>query len=1152
MSKSISPFYPPVPKKNQNILWGNCQDATLALAISRLETEQPLLLITEDMSQAQQLEAELSFFCETKTQDILIFPDWETLPYDIFSPLPELISQRLKAMSQLQSFQKGIVIIPIATLMQRLPPKSYVNAHTFSIQQGSILDLTQIRLDLHESGYLNVMQVMGHGEFAVRGSIFDIFPMGSDCPYRIELFDNEVDSIRTFAPETQQSIQKIKQIQLLPAREFPLDKTAITQFKRAFDDYFGEKSKHSLIYNDLSETQFPSGLEYYFPLFFKTTATLFDYLPKETLCFFTKQGLKVAQEFEATVENRFHQHHIDLERPPLATNMLYLSAEALIHEIKQKAGVRYASTPFKAKSKGFSDFVNFKVKPLPKVAFDAHQGESPTHDLKTALIKHQGACLLIAESAGRREALLHTLKEDQIQPVLIENWAQFNQKKPALAMTIAPLERALNIIDPALMLMTETQLLGERVKQTRRNRKGTDSSQVFRNLTELSIGSPVVHEAHGIGRFLGLQHLTIGGQDNEFLTLEYQQGDKLYVPVNALHLVSRYSGSNPETAPLHSLNSKQWEKVKAKALKRIQDVAAELLDIYARREAAVGFAFSQPAQEYAQFSAEFEFEETPDQITAIQAVIQDMTRPRPMDRVVCGDVGFGKTEVAMRAAFIAVQDAKQVVIIAPTTLLAQQHYTNFADRFANWPFKIASLSRFSSGKQSKQVIAELEAGTVDIVIGTHKLLLSEIQYKDLGLVIIDEEHRFGVKQKEKLKAIRAQVDLLTLTATPIPRTLNMAMSGMRDLSIIATAPPSRHPITTFVSEWDDVTITEACQRELKRGGQLYFLHNEVSTIENMVTKLHTLMPQAKIQSAHGQMAEKELEAIMRDFYHQRFHILVSTTIIESGIDVPSANTIIINRADKLGLAQLHQLRGRVGRSHHRAYAYLLTPPPKAMSRDARKRLDAIASLQELGAGFSLASHDLEIRGAGELLGKEQSGQVHEIGFTLYAELLDRAVKALKSGKQPELNRPLDRGTIIDLQMPAILPEDYIYDVQQRLTLYKRIANATSKADLRALKIELIDRFGLLPDYTRHLFDTTELKLIAHPLGIHKIECGEEGGRFVFAEEVKIDPVKLIQLIQTQPKRFKLKGQETLYFMGDYKETKTRVNKIKQILKDLSL
>jgi len=1144
----ISPFQPQIPNNNQHLLWGNCRHAVLALAMSQLKVKQPILLVAEDINQALHLQAELQFFCDNT--DILIFPDWETLPYDIFSPLPELVSQRLLAMYQLQSFKQGILIVPVATLMQRLPPVAYINANTFYIKQGSLLDLAQTRLDLEASGYLNVTQVMNHGEYALRGSIFDIFPMGSEFPFRIELFDDEVESIRTFAPDSQQSIEKVSEISLLPAREFPLDKDVINQFKAAFVEQFEGDPKRSLIYNELAEDNVPGGLEYYLPLFFKETATLFDYLPKQILTFFPDTGRAKAVEFWQQVEERFKQHTVDTQRPPLLPKILYLEVESLVHQIKQSTGIRYASTPFKTKLKGFSDFINFQHQDLNQVSFEARKAE-PTQRLQQYLADFKGSCLFIAESAGRREALLEHLAEAEIKPVLIEDWGQFIKQKPTLGITIAPLERSIQLLDPKITLITESQLLGERVKQARGPRKSPiDSSQIFRNLTELSIGSPVVHEDHGIGRFLGLQYLTIGGQENEFLALEYKKGDKLYVPVASLHLISRYSGSNPDTAPLHSLDGKQWEKVKAKALKRIQDVAAELLEIYARRAAAVGYGFSAPDQEYSQFSAEFEFEETPDQKKTIEAVINDMTQAKPMDRVVCGDVGFGKTEVAMRATFMAIQDSKQVVIIAPTTLLAQQHFNNFADRFANWPVKVAGLSRFNSGKQAKNTIAELEAGTVDIVIGTHKLILSQINYKRLGLVIIDEEHRFGVKHKEQLKAIRAQVDLLTLTATPIPRTLNMAMAGMRDLSIIATPPPSRHPITTFVSQWDDIIISEACQRELKRGGQLYFLHNEVSTIANIVEKLQTLIPQARIEAAHGQMREKELEAIMRDFYHQRFHILVSTTIIESGIDVPSANTIIINRADKLGLAQLHQLRGRVGRSHHRAYAYLLTPPPKQMTSDAKKRLQAIESLQELGAGFSLASHDLEIRGAGELLGKEQSGQVHEIGFSLYAELLERAVQALKAGKQPQLDRPLDHGTVVDLQMPAILPEDYIGDVQQRLTLYKRIASATSKAGLRSLKIELIDRFGLLPDYTQNLFATTEIKLIAHPLGINKVECGEQGGRLVFSKEVKIDPLKLIQLIQTQSNRFKLKGQEILYFTDDYSSTENRAEKIKQLLLNL--
>ncbi len=760
--------------------------------------------------------------------------------------------------------------------------------------------------------------------------------------------------------------------------------------------------------------------------------------------------------------------------------------------------------------------------------------------------------MFVAESAGRRELLLDTLGGYAIHPTVVADWQEFLTSKLPLALTVAPLEQGVWLPQPGISIITETQLLGERVRQERRrNARRQESEQVVRNLTELHPGAPVVHEDHGVGRYLGLQTIDVGGMVTEFLTLEYAKGDKLYVPVSSLHLISRYSGAAPENAPLHRLGGEQWERLKRKAAEQVHDVAAELLDVQARRAANQGYAFPSPSEEQSVFDLAFEFEETPDQQRAIDTVLADMQSPNPMDRLVCGDVGFGKTEVAMRAAFMAIQGGRQVAILVPTTLLAQQHYQNFADRFADWPVQVEGLSRFRSGKEQQRIIHGLKDGTVDIVIGTHKLLQDGIVFKRLGLVIIDEEQRFGVRHKERLKGLRSEVDLLTLTATPIPRTLNMALSGMRDLSIIATPPVARHPIKTFISQWEDAVITEACQREIKRGGQVYLLHNEVSTIENMANKLEQLLPGARITIAHGQMRERELESVMRDFYHQRFNILVCSTIIESGIDIPSANTIIINRADKLGLAQLHQLRGRVGRSHHRAYAYLLTPSGKKLTQDAKKRLEAIESMEDLGAGFTLATNDLEIRGAGELLGAGQSGQIHAIGFTLYSELLERAVTALKAGEQPRLDRPLDHGAEIDLQLPALLPEDYIPDVHTRLVLYKRIASAASREELDELQVEMIDRFGLLPEPAKALFGITELKLKIKPLGICKLEAGAESGRITLKGESQLDPANLIRLIQTRPEEFKLDGAEKIRFFQDMGDRGRRIELVSSIIEEIS-
>jgi transcription-repair coupling factor (superfamily II helicase) len=760
--------------------------------------------------------------------------------------------------------------------------------------------------------------------------------------------------------------------------------------------------------------------------------------------------------------------------------------------------------------------------------------------------------LLVAESAGRREVLIDTLRELGVRPQPVAGWDAFLASEAPLAITAAPVERGFWLDEPAVALIPESLLLGERVQQERRRRRpGADPALVIRNLTELHVGAPVVHEEHGVGRYRGLQTLEVGGQKTEFLALEYERGDKLYVPVSSLHLISRYTGASPENAPLHRLGSDQWERIRRKAAEQVRDVAAELLDIYARREARQGFAFPRPADDYAAFAAAFAFEETPDQQAAIDAVVADLERGRPMDRVVCGDVGFGKTEVAMRAAFVAATAGKQVAVLVPTTLLAQQHHQNFLDRFADWPIRIENLSRFRSAKESAAVVKALAEGTVDVVIGTHKLLGEGVRFKNLGLVIIDEEHRFGVRHKERLKALRAEVDVLTLTATPIPRTLNMAMAGLRDLSLIATPPAERHPIKTFVSQWNDVLIREAIQRELKRGGQVYFLHNEVESIAAMARRVAELVPSARVEVAHGQMRERELEQIMRDFYHQRFNVLVCTTIIESGIDVPTANTIVINRADKLGLAQLHQLRGRVGRSHHRAYAYLLAPPPAALTADAVKRLEAIESLEDLGAGFALATHDLEIRGAGELLGEEQSGQIHEIGFTLYMELLERAVQALKAGRVPDLERPLSHGAEVDLQLPALLPDDYLPDVHARLVQYKRIASAKDADELRELQVEMIDRFGLLPEPTKNLFAVTELKLKAQPLGIRKIEMGPQGGRILFDERPSVDPMTVIRLIQTRPKELKLDGGDRLRVTAKTEDAPVRIGYVQQLLDQLA-
>jgi len=1139
-------FAPRLPTDaTQAVAWGGCSGAALSLALAHAARSQatPLLLATADVQSAARIAEELRFFLGDHDYPVIIFPDWETLPYDVFSPLPELVSQRLMTLHQVRSLRHGIVIAPVATLMQRILPPQFLDTHSLLLKVGQRLDFDAFRRKLEQAGYSNVSQVMSHGEFAVRGSLIDLFPMGSEQPLRIDLFDDEIDSIRTFDAETQRTAEKVEAVSMLPAREFPVDEQSIGRFRSAWREYFEGDPQRSLIYRDVSEGQLPGGIEYYLPLFFEDTASLFDYLPDGTLLGHDMAIEQEAQDFFDKVSERYEQRRHDIERPLLAPADLYLASDQLLQRIG--ALPRIAHHPHKLEHGD-----NLETRLLPPLSLQGKAAE-PAAALKGFLGAHSGRTLFVAETAGRREALIETLRDFRLQATPVEHWQAFLDSDAPLCITAAPIESGLWLETPDIAVIPEALLLGERVKQRRRARKGPDADLVVRNLAELQIGSPVVHEEHGVGRYLGLQTLDVGSMPQEYLTLEYAKQDKLYVPVSSLHLISRYTGASDEAAPLHRLGSDQWEKAKRKAAEKVRDVAAELLDIYARREARQGTALPDPGDDYRQFAAEFEFEETPDQANAIEAVIADMTAPRPMDRVVCGDVGFGKTEVAMRAAFVAANSGKQVAVLVPTTLLAQQHYQNFADRFADWPIKIEGLSRFRSQKEVTNITKGLAEGTIDIVVGTHKILSEGIKFKDLGLVIIDEEHRFGVRHKERLKSLRAEVDILTLTATPIPRTLNMAMSGMRDLSIIATPPAARHPIKTFVSQWNDVQIREACQREIGRGGQVYFLHNEVQSIEKTARKIAELVPGSRVEVAHGQMRERELERIMRDFYHQRFNILVCTTIVESGIDVPSANTIIIDRADKLGLAQLHQLRGRVGRSHHRAYAYLVAPPPKAMTADAKKRLEAIEALEELGAGFTLATHDLEIRGAGELLGDEQSGQIHEIGFSLYTEMLERAVAAIKAGRQPELDRPLDHGTEIDLAIPALLPEDYLPDVHIRLIQYKRIASADSSEALRELKVEMIDRFGLLPEPAKNLFDITELKLGVQPMGIDKIEAGPAGGRILFGKEPHIDAAKLIGLIQSRPNDFRLDGPDKLKFFAQLQEPQERLQAVAALVAELA-
>ncbi len=950
-----------------------------------------------------------------------------------------------------------------------------------------------------------VNQVFEHGEFAIRGAILDIFPMGSPFPYRIELFDEKIETIRRFDPETQSSVEKITQIRLFPAREYPLTEDGINQFRQTWRAQFTGNPKESPIYEQISEGMPATGAEYYLPLFFPKLETFFDFLPTHCQIVCTDFLPKVADKFWQEVDVRYEQLRHDIHRPLCPPETVFLAPHEIFAAMKNFPQIQ-CHTELLAEKAGH---YNFATSVPPSLNVD-HKAKNPLNKLQNFLQQNSERILFCAETTGRREILLELLTEIDLHPEIFASWQAFLNSKSIYGICVAPLDFGLWLQEPALALICESQLFGEQVQQ-RRLRKQTqqDPATMIRNLTELQIGAPVVHIEHGVGRYLGLEQMSAGGQQGEYLKLEYAGGDKIYVPVTSLHQISRYTGADADHAPLQRLGTKQWQTIKRKTAEQVRDVAAELLDIYSRRQASPGHTFKSPDHNFLQFRRAFAFEETPDQTRAINEVINDMTAPRSMDRLICGDVGFGKTEVAMQAAFLAVQDGKQVAVLVPTTLLAEQHLHSFRDRFADWPIQIAAFSRMQSAKDQKAAVARLAEGKIDIAIGTHKLLAENIRFKDLGLLIIDEEHRFGVRQKERVKALRAHVDILTLTATPIPRTLNMALAGTRDLSIIATPPARRLSIKTFIYEYEPSIIREAVLREAMRGGQLYFLHNEVDTIVAMAEKLQNIVPEARIGIAHGQMPERQLEKVMTDFYHQRFNVLVCTTIIESGIDIPTANTILINRADRFGLAQLHQLRGRVGRSHHQAYAYLLVPAGQKLNADAEKRLTAISQLEDLGAGFQLATHDLEIRGAGEFLGEEQSGHIHAVGFSLYMELLEAAVKALKSGQEPTLELSESQGPEINLHLSAFVPENYLPDVSVRLTLYKRLANCETEQEMNELKIEMIDRFGLLPEVTQQLFNITRLKLLVAPLGITKVEVTDEYGYLHFDEKPKINLQKLV-------------------------------------------
>ncbi|MGB9100269.1 MAG: transcription-repair coupling factor [Stenotrophomonas indicatrix] len=1153
MSRTQYPA-PPLPRAGQLRAWWRAPASPTALAWYLAQAarthDAPLLVVARDNHGANQIEADLhTLLGGDPSLPVVAFPDWETLPYDRFSPHPDIISQRLSALHRLPTLKRGLVVVPVQTLLQQLAPRSYVIGGSFNLEVGQRLDLEAEKRRLESAGYRNVPQVMDPGDFAVRGGLLDVYPMGADEPLRVELLDEDIDSIRAFDPESQRSLDKVEAVHMLPGREVPMDDASIARVLATLRERFDVDTRRSSLYQDLKSGLAPAGIEYYLPLFFERTATLFDYLPAGSLPVVCVGAAEAAETFWTQTGERYEQRRHDVERPLLPPSALYLSPDLLRERLNDAPRIEVWAADHAriAEAHALGDQ---PLPPLPVAAREAPAGDA----LKSFLGHYPGRVLIAADSPGRREALLEVLQAAELKPPVVADLLSFLASNERFAIAVAPLEDGFALDAPHIAVLTERQLFPERAGSTRRTRRaGREPEAIIRDLGELTEGAPIVHEDHGVGRYRGLIAMDVGGMPGEFLEIEYAKGDRLYVPVAQLHLISRYSGASAETAPLHSLGGEQWSKAKRKAAEKVRDVAAELLEIQARRQARAGLALQVDRAMYEPFAAGFPFEETPDQLAAIDATLRDLASSQPMDRVVCGDVGFGKTEVAVRAAFAAASAGKQVAVLVPTTLLAEQHYRNFRDRFADYPMKVEVLSRFKSTKEIKAELEKVAAGTIDVIVGTHRLLQPDVKFKDLGMVVVDEEQRFGVRQKEALKALRANVHLLTLTATPIPRTLNMAMAGLRDLSIIATPPPNRLAVQTFITQWDNALLREAFQRELARGGQLYFLHNDVESIGRMQRELSELVPEARIGIAHGQMPERELEKVMLDFQKQRFNVLLSTTIIESGIDIPNANTIIINRADRFGLAQLHQLRGRVGRSHHRAYAYLVVPDRRSITPDAEKRLEAIASMDELGAGFTLATHDLEIRGAGELLGEDQSGQMAEIGFSLYTELLERAVRSIKQGHLPDIDAGEEaRGAEVELHVPALIPDDYLPDVHTRLTLYKRISSARDSDALRELQVEMIDRFGLLPDAAKNLFAIAELKLQASSLGIRKLDLGENGGRIVFESKPNIDPMAVIQLIQKQPNLYAMDGPDKLRVKHPLQLPEDRFNAARALLLTLAL
>ncbi|WP_402718562.1 transcription-repair coupling factor [Janthinobacterium rivuli] len=1127
-------------------LYGSSDAYALALAALELKARgQMLAVVVAQASDGQRLLDEIPWFGGKELRCHLL-PDWETLPYDAFSPHQDLVSERLATLHEIQTRQCDVLIVPATTALVRLAPPSFLAAYTFFFKKGEKLDEARLKSQLTLAGYSHVSQVMSPGEYSVRGGLLDLFPMGSALPYRLDLFGDTIETIRTFDADTQRSLYPVHEVRLLPGREFPMDEAARTTFRNRWREQFEGDPSRSVVYKDISSGIASAGIEYYLPLFFEQTATLFDYLPPDASLALVGEIDAAIGRFWTDTQSRYRFLKADRERPILPPESLFLSDEQFFALAKPY--------PRLAIAKSNDALASELSAPVPNIAVN-RRADDPLANLRSYLLQSGRRVMICAESNGRRETLQQYFTEYDLHLTPVEGSDGFLQSDAKLMLGVAPLHAGFELFTPDgnLSFITETELYagsGRRVG-SKKQEGVTQVESMVRDLSELKIGDPVVHINHGIGRYMGLTSMDLGEGETEFLHLEYAKDTKLYVPVSQLHVISRYSGASPEDAPLHSLGSGQWEKAKKRAAEQVRDTAAELLNLYARRALRQGHSFEFSSHDYQRFADSFGFDETPDQAEAIHNVIKDMTSGKPMDRLVCGDVGFGKTEVALRAAFIAVMGGKQVAILAPTTLLAEQHAQTFADRFADWPVRIAELSRFRSGKEITQAFKGMADGTIDIVIGTHKLLSDDVKFTRLGLVIIDEEHRFGVRQKEALKALRAEVDVLTLTATPIPRTLGMALEGLRDFSIIATAPQKRLAIKTFVRSEGEAIIREACLRELKRGGQIYFLHNEVETIQNRLAMLTELLPEARIAVAHGQMHERDLEKVMRDFVAQRFNILLCTTIIETGIDVPTANTIIMHRADKFGLAQLHQLRGRVGRSHHQAYAYLLVHDVQGLTKLAQRRLDAIQQMEELGSGFYLAMHDLEIRGAGEVLGESQSGEMTEIGFQLYSDMLNEAVRSLKAGKEPDLAAPLASTTEINLHVPALLPADFCGDVHERLSIYKRLANCATQEKIDDIQEELIDRFGKLPDAVKALVETHRLRIAAKTVGIVKIDVHGEAATLQFMAKPPIDPMRIIDLIQKN-RHIKLHGQDKLKITAAMPDLAARVTQIKTTIKQLTV